>query len=158
MRYKTETIDPGFSQQYGLDYDETLSPVAKIIIVQVPPVLAVNKNWKLWQMDMNNAFLHGELDWEIYMNQPNGFENEVGVISQYMRSLKKLPLDATRWTLRYVKQYHDTRRSSIGYVFKLSSKTIFWCRKRQPTVLLSIRETEYKAARKTTLLKLLMED
>ena len=111
---------------------------------------------------MKTIFLHRELDQEIYMNQPNGFENEVGVISQYMRSLKKLPLDAARWTLRYVKQYHDTRRSSIGYVFKLSSKTIFWCRKRQPTVSLSIRETEYKvatrAAQESTLLKLLMED
>ena len=80
-RYKTQPVARGFSQEYGLDYDETFSPVAKIIIVQVPPILAVNKDWKLWQMDMNNAFLHGELDREIYMNQPNGFENEVEVIS-----------------------------------------------------------------------------
>ena len=62
MRYKAQTIDSGFSQEYGLDYDEMFSPVAKIIIVQVPPVLTVNKDWKLWQMDMNNAFLHGELN------------------------------------------------------------------------------------------------
>ena len=44
VRYKTQTVDPRFSQQYGLDYDETFSPVAKIIIVQVPSVLAVNKD------------------------------------------------------------------------------------------------------------------
>ena len=60
------------------------------------------------------------------------------------------------------KQYHDTRRSSIGNVFKLSLRTIFWYRKRQPTVSLSIRETEYKAAtgaaQESTLLKLLTED
>ena len=125
VRYKTQTVDPGFSQEYGLNYDETFCLVTKITIIQVPTVLAVNKYWILWQMDINNAFLHGELDWEFYLNQPNGFENEVGVISLYMRSLKKLPLDAARRTLRYIKQYHHTRRSSIGYVFKLSSRTIF---------------------------------
>ena len=47
MRYKAETVAPRFSQQYGLDYGETLSPVAKITIVQVPPVLMVIKDWKL---------------------------------------------------------------------------------------------------------------
>ena len=62
VRYKAQTLDSGFSQEYGLDYDETFSPATKIIIVQVPPVLTINKDWKLWQMDMNNAFLHGELN------------------------------------------------------------------------------------------------
>ena len=47
VRYKTQTVDLGFSQQYRLNYDETFSPVAKITIVQVPPILMVNKDWKL---------------------------------------------------------------------------------------------------------------
>ena len=102
-----------------------------------------------------NVFLHGELDQEIYMNQPNAFENEVGVISQYMQSPKKPHLDAAQRTLRYVKgtinydpsykrsedyklaRYfdadyagdHDTRRSITGYVLKLGSRTISWCNK-----------------------------
>ena len=79
-RYKTQPVARGFCQQYGLDYDEMFSLVAKITIVQVPPAL-VNKDWKFWHMDMKNIVLHGELDQEIYMNQPNGFENEAGVIS-----------------------------------------------------------------------------
>ena len=90
------------------------------------------------------------------MDQPKKFENEVGVIDQYMQNPKKPPLDAARQTLRYVKgtinydhlykrsedwklagysdvDYagdHDTRRSITGYVFKLGSRTIFWCNKR----------------------------
>ena len=63
-RYKTQYVARGFSQEYGLDYDETFCPVAKITIVQVPPILLINKYWKFWQMDMKNIFMHGELDQE----------------------------------------------------------------------------------------------
>ena len=79
------------------------SPVTKITILQVPLVLLVNKDWKLGQLNMKNAFLNGELNREFYMDQPKKFENKVGVISQYMQSLKKPHLDAARQTLRYVK-------------------------------------------------------
>ena len=91
------------------------------------------------------------------MNQPNRFENEVGVISQYIESSKKPHFDAARRTLRYVKGYHDTRRSSTRYVFKLGSRKTFWCSKRQSTVSLSTREAQYRAevgaAQKSTWLK-----
>ena len=79
-----------------------------------------------------------------------------------MRSLKKPHLDAARRTLRYVKRYDDTRRSSTGYVFKLSSRPISWCNKKQPTRSLSTREAEYKevarAAQECTWLKLLIKN
>ena len=75
-KYKACLVARGFSQQYELDYDETFSPVAKITIVCVLIALAAIKSWKLWQMDVKNAFLHGELDREIYMEQPKGFESK----------------------------------------------------------------------------------
>ena len=47
-RYKAQLVARGFSQQYGLGYDETFSPVAKISIVRIPLALVVCKDWKLW--------------------------------------------------------------------------------------------------------------
>ena len=75
-RYKAHLGARGFSQQYGLDYDETFCPVAKITTIRVMIALAASKSWKLWQMDVKDAFLHGELDREIYMEQPKGFESK----------------------------------------------------------------------------------
>ena len=68
-------------------YEETFSPVAKITTVRVLLTLAGFKSWKLWQMDVKNAFLHGELDKDIYMEQPRDFESEIH--PEYVCKLKK---------------------------------------------------------------------
>ena len=61
-RYKVRLVAIGFTQTYGIDYQETFAPVAKINSIRVLLSLAVNSNWPLHQLDVKNAFLNGDLE------------------------------------------------------------------------------------------------
>lgn len=95
-RYKARLVARGFSQEYGLDYEETFSHVAKLTTMKVILALASVKKWKLWQMDVSNAFLYGDLDRVIYMEQPLGFvsneyHNHVCKLKKALYGLKQSP-------------------------------------------------------------------
>ncbi|KAG7599299.1 Reverse transcriptase RNA-dependent DNA polymerase [Arabidopsis suecica] len=72
-RYKAKLVAQGFTQQEGIDFLDTFSPVAKLTSVKLMLGLAAAKGWTLTQMDVSNAFLHGELDEEIFMSLPQGY-------------------------------------------------------------------------------------
>jgi hypothetical protein len=59
--YKARLVAKGYVQTYGIDYEETYSPVTKMTIVIVIIVMVATKGWSLHQMDVNNFFLHGDL-------------------------------------------------------------------------------------------------
>ena len=86
-KYKARLVAKGFLQTEGVDYQETFSPVVKAVTIRIVLSLAVINNWKLRQVDINNAFLNGELSETVYMPQPEGFENSEH--PNYVCKLKK---------------------------------------------------------------------
>ncbi|MCH87664.1 retrovirus-related Pol polyprotein from transposon TNT 1-94 [Trifolium medium] len=75
-KYKARLVAKGFAQIAGFDFTETFSPVIKPITIRIILTLAVTYKWPVQQIDVNNAFLNGVLQEEVYMHQPAGFEND----------------------------------------------------------------------------------
>lgn len=72
-RYKAWLFTKGYTQTYGIDYQETFTSVAKMNSVWILILMVMNKWWPLLQLDVKNAFLHGDLKEEMYMKLPPDF-------------------------------------------------------------------------------------
>jgi hypothetical protein len=72
-KYKTRLVGKGYAQTYRIDYEETYSPVAKMTTIRAIIAMVVAKGWSLHQMDVKNVFLHGDLQEQVYMEQPPGY-------------------------------------------------------------------------------------
>ena len=72
-KYKARLVIKGYNQREGLDYFDTYSPVTRITSIRMILAIAALRNLEVHQMDVKTAFLNGDLDEEIYMEQPEGF-------------------------------------------------------------------------------------
>lgn len=102
-RYKDILVAKGFTQKEGVDYNEILFHVAKYTSIRILLALTAHFNWELNQLDVKTAFLNGDLNETIYMNQPLGFEvksktENVCLLKKSLYGLKQAPM---QWYIKF---------------------------------------------------------
>ncbi|KAJ0519517.1 putative RNA-directed DNA polymerase [Helianthus annuus] len=133
-RFKARLVAKGFNQREGLDFGETFSPVVKMVTVRVIISLAVFYGWPLYQLDVDNAFLHGTITEDVYMKLPQGYysKNETKVC-KLVKSLYGLKQAPRKWNERLT----DVLIAN-GYVQSKCDHSLFILSKLHTTVFLLV--------------------
>ena len=120
-RYKARLVALGNKQIEGVDYGETFAPVAKMETVRLFLEVAAGKDWSVHQMDVHNAFLHGDLDEEVYMKPPPGFyTTDDKKVCRLRKSLYGLKQSPRCWFGKLTSALRD-----YGFVQSLSDYSLF---------------------------------
>ena len=96
---KARHVAKGYAQTYGVNYSDTFSPVAKLTSVCLFISLVASYDWDLHRLNIKNIFLHGDLQEEVYMEQPPGFvpQGEIGKICHLRKTLYGLKQSPHVW-------------------------------------------------------------
>lgn len=131
-RYKARLVAKGYAQEYGMDYEETFAPVAKMTSVRVLIAVASVRRWSISQMDVKNAFLNGDLQEEVYMVPPPGVSHRPGQVCRLKKALYGLKQAPRAWfdkfssvvySLGFTSSSHDSalfvKSSPAGHIVLL---------------------------------------
>ena len=112
VRYKARLVARGFTQKEGVDYNEIFSPVVRHTSIRVLLAMVAHQDLELEQLDVKTAFLHGKLEDDIYMTQPEGFQvlGKEDYVCKLMRSLYGLKQSPRQWYKRF-----DSYMIQLGY-------------------------------------------
>lgn len=134
-RKKARLVARGYTQVYGEDYIKTFAPVAKLHTIKIILSFDVNLYWDLWEMDVKNAFLQGELKDEVYMRPPPGMEGLVkpGNVLRLIKAIYGLKQSPRAW-------YHklSTTLNGRGFVKSEADHTLFTLTSKQWIIVILI--------------------
>ncbi|GKD31481.1 ribonuclease H-like domain-containing protein, partial [Tanacetum coccineum] len=127
-RYKARVVAKGFSQREGFDYLETFSHVVKMSTVRCMLNVAICNGWDLFQLDINNGFLYGDLSEDVYMTLPPGFDIVKSKICKLNKSLYGLKQAPSQWNSKLTQALtkHGFVYSKFDYsLFTKNSDNVF---------------------------------
>lgn len=134
-RYKARLVAKGFKQRYGIDYEDTFSPMFKAATIRLILSIVVSKGWSLRQLDVQNALLHGVLEEEVYMRQPPGYEDKA-----YPHYICKL--DKALYGLKQAPRAWHSRLShklqELGFVPYKADTSLFYLKKGKYTIFVLV--------------------
>ncbi|KAJ9557320.1 hypothetical protein OSB04_011934 [Centaurea solstitialis] len=110
--YKARLVAKGFTQTHGIDYDEIFSPVAMLKLIRILMAILAYFNYEIWQMDVKTAILNGKLTEDVYMQQPEGFEDpkNPNKVCKLLKSIYGLKQASRCWNLHF-----DERIKEFGF-------------------------------------------
>uniref|UniRef100_A0A2N9I8W4 Integrase catalytic domain-containing protein n=1 Tax=Fagus sylvatica TaxID=28930 RepID=A0A2N9I8W4_FAGSY len=130
-RYKARLVAKGFTQEYGIDYEETFAPVARLSSVRTLLAVAASRQWQLFQMDVKNAFLNGDLSEEVYMQPPPGLSHPPDKVCRLRRALYGLKQAPRAWFAKF-----SSTVSRLGFSISSYDSALFLRRTGKGTILL----------------------
>jgi hypothetical protein len=134
-RHKARLVAKCFKQRLSIDYDDTFSPVVKTATIRLVLSLAVSQGWVLRQLDVQNAFLHGVLEEEVFMKQPPGYIN--AEFPSYHCKLDKALYGLKQAPRAWYSRLSD-KSQSIGFLPSKADISLFQYHKGSITVFLIV--------------------
>ena len=129
--YKTHLVAKGFTQKYKIDYEETFALVACISSIRTLLAIAAAGKWNLFQMDVKNAILNGDLSEEVYMQPPSGLSIESNKVCHLRRAFYGLKQAPRVWFAKF-----SSTISILGYKASYYDSALFLRRTDKCTILL----------------------